>query len=76
MVCICNDLPHVVGFVVGKMFCGGCLVCPLSVAVDKGRCHMTAVFIRPGQPVKWLLLMAVIHVDVCVENRHKWHICE
>ena len=62
------DFLCVVGFVVDNLFCGGCLAYPLIVAVDIGRYLQTAVAVSPNHPLKWLLLMAVIHVDAGGEN--------
>ncbi len=66
----CKVLCCIVGYVVDNMFCGGCFVCPLIVAVDLGRCHWTLVAVSPGHLEKWLLLVAVIHFDACCEKRH------
>ncbi len=49
----CNDLIHLVGFVVDKMFYNGCLTCPLNVTVDIGRCYWTTMAVSPGHAVKW-----------------------
>ncbi len=64
LVCICNANLCAVCLVVDSMFCSGCLVCSLIFAVEMVRWCWTVVAIRPGQLVKWWLLMAVIYVDV------------
>jgi len=39
-----------------------CQRCPLTVAIDLGRCFLTSSEVRPGQAVKKPTLMALIHV--------------
>ncbi len=72
LVCTCNDFPHVVSFVVDNMLYSGCFVVPLIVVVEIGQCCWTTVAISPVYPVKWWLLIAVIHVEVGGEKRHWW----
>lgn len=59
-----------VGFVVDSLCYGGCLACPLIVAINIGMCCMMAVAASPDHPEKWLLLMATIHAKTGGEKRH------
>lgn len=68
----CKNFPLLVGFVMYIMYCAGCLVCPLIVAVKIGMCHWTAIALCPDHPVKWLVLMTFIHVGLGNENMQCW----
>ena len=44
-------------------------ICPLSVAVEGGRCFLMSSWVRPGKDDSWPLLMAFSNVDLGGEHR-------